>query len=105
MSWESLNEIIDRSDEEAKARDIATAYFNCFNTEAGQYVLDSMIESFMTKPVVRSGEDAYAQGIRQGRQDVVMQIIQQIEYAKDPRQFEPKKSIAKWIKKAILRNV
>lgn len=103
MSWESLNEIIDRSDEEAKARDIATAYFNCFSTEAGQYVLDSMIESFMTKPVVRSGEDAYAQGIRQGRQDVVMQIIQQLEFAKNPKAYEPKKSIAKWIKRKLVK--
>jgi hypothetical protein len=104
MSWESLDLITNRDDEAKQASDIATLYFTCFGTDVGNRVLENMIEAFMTKPVVRSGEDAYAQGIRQGRQDVVMQIIQQIEFAKDPKNFEPKKSLAKWIKKILLKD-
>jgi len=104
MSWESLEAITDRTKEEQQALDIATMYFSCFGTDAGNIVLEAMIETFMTKPVVRSGEDAYAQGIRQGRQDVVMQIIQQIEFAKDPKNYEPKKSLAKWLKKILLKD-
>lgn len=100
MSWESLNEVIDKTDEYKRAGEIASAYLSCFSTDAGSWVLDNMIEAFMTKPIVRSGEDAYAQGIRQGRADVIMQIIGQIEYAKNP-QSEPKKSIAQRIKKAF----
>lgn len=100
MSWKSLDEIIDRSEEEKKASEIASAYLNTFSTEAGKFVLDSMIETFLTKPIVRSGEDAYAQGIRQGRADVIMQIIGQIEYAKNP-QADMKKSLAQRIKQAF----
>jgi len=101
--WESLNEIIDRTDEQSKATEIATAYYQCFNTEAGKWVLDHMIETFMTKPIVRSGEDNFAQGIRQGRYDVVVQLLNQVEYAMNP-QAEPKKSLAQRLKKAFLRN-
>lgn len=88
MSWESLNEIIDRSDEEAKARDIASAYFNCFNTEAGQWVIEDLVNKFLTKPIVRPGDDAYAQGVREGRADLVRQLLIQIEYAKNPQSTE-----------------
>lgn len=102
MSWESLEAITNREQEERQSSDIATMYFSCFGTDAGQRVLDNMIETFMTKPVVRSGEDAYAQGIRQGRQDVVMQIIQQIEFAKDPKNYEPKKYLARWLKNILI---
>jgi hypothetical protein len=105
MSWESLEQITDRSKEQEKAQELATLYFTCFNTEAGRLVIDNLVEVFMTKPIVRSGEDAYAQGIRQGRYDVVSQIIQQVEYAKNPTNYEPRKSLAQILKKALLKNI
>lgn len=102
MGWESLQEIVDHSKEQKQATDIATAYFNAFNTEAGKFVLDNMIETFLTKPIVRSGEDAYAQGIRQGSANVVYQIIQQLEYANNPKQ-EAKRGIAQRIKRVLFK--
>ena len=88
MSWESLNEIIDRTDEQSKATEIATAYYQCFNTEAGQWVLEDLVNKFLTKAIVRPGEDNFAQGIREGRADLIRQILIQIEYAKNPQSIE-----------------
>lgn len=88
MSWESLNEIIDRTDEQTRASEIATAYYTCFNTDAGQWVIEDLVNKFLTKPIVRPGEDAYAQGIREGRADLIRQILIQIEYAKNPQSTE-----------------
>lgn len=88
MSWESLNEIIDRTDEQRQASEIATAYFNCFDSEAGRWVMEDLVNKFLTKPIVRPGEDAYAQGVREGRADLVRQILIQIEYAKNPQSTE-----------------
>lgn len=85
MSWESLNELIDRSDEKQKAHDIASAYFSCFNTESGRWVLEDLVNKFLTKPIVRPGESAEANGVREGRADIVRQILLQIEYAKNPQ--------------------
>lgn len=88
MSWESLNEVIDKTDEYKRAGEIASLYFSCFNTEVGQVVLEDLVNKFLTKPIVRSGEDAYAQGIREGRADLIRQILIQIEYAKNPQSTE-----------------
>ena len=92
MSWETLD--IDKV-EKRKASDIATMYFNCFKTDFGQLVLENLVEKFLTKPIVRSGEDAYAQGIREGRADLVRQILSQIEFASNPE--SEKLSITKYL--------
>lgn len=86
--WESLNEIIDRTDEQTRATEIATAYHACFSTESGQWVLEDLVNKFLTKPTVRPGESAEANGVREGRADLVRQILIQIEYAKNPQSTE-----------------
>lgn len=88
IGWESLQEITDRSKEESQAREIANAYFNCFNTEAGRWVLEDLVNKFLTKPIVRPGESSEANGVREGRADIVRQILLQVEYAKNPESSE-----------------
>lgn len=88
MSWESLNEIIDRSDEQSKANEIASAYHACFSTYSGKWVLEDLVSKFLTKPIVRPGETSEANGVREGRADLVRQILLQIEYAKNPQSTE-----------------
>lgn len=87
-SWESLQEITDRSKEQQQASEIATAYYSCFSTESGQWVIEDLVNKFLTKPIVRPGEDAFAQGVREGRADLIRQILIQIEYAKNPQSTE-----------------
>ena len=88
MSWESLEAITDRDNEVRQASDIATMYFSCFGTDAGQRVLEDLVNKFLTKPIVRPGEDNFAQGVREGRADLIRQILIQIEYAKNPQSTE-----------------
>lgn len=92
MSWETLE--LDKH-ERSKANEIATMYFQCFNTDIGQVVLEHLVEKFLTKPIVRPGEDNFSQGIREGRADLVRQILLQIEFAKNPEQ--EKLSITKYL--------
>jgi hypothetical protein len=96
MSWESLEEITDRSKEFEKANEIASMYYQCFNTDAGKYVLQNLAERFLTKPIVRPNEDIASMGIREGRADIVRQILNQIEYAKSP--MAPKDGVLEFIK-------
>jgi len=88
MSWESLEAITDRDNEVRQASEIATMYFSCFGTDAGQRVLEDLVNKFLTKPIVRPGEDNFAQGVREGRADLIRQILIQIEYAKNPQSNE-----------------
>jgi hypothetical protein len=88
VSWESLEAITDRDNEVRQASDIATMYFSCFGTDAGQRVLEDLVNKFLTKPIVRPGEDNFAQGVREGRADLIRQILIQIEYAKNPQSTE-----------------
>jgi len=88
VSWESLEAITDRDNEVRQASEIATMYFSCFGTDAGQRVLEDLVNKFLTKPIVRPGEDNFAQGVREGRADLIRQILIQIEYAKNPQSTE-----------------
>ena len=82
--WEGLEAINnDPSDENfEQALELAKQIHLAFRAKSGKYVLEHFVNTFLTKPIVRPGEDAYAQGIREGRADVIRQILQQIEFAK-----------------------
>lgn len=82
--WESLEQINnDPNDKNYKeALELAGQIHNTFREGSGKYTLEYFIKVFLTKPIVRPGEDAYAQGIREGRADVIRQILQQIEFSK-----------------------
>lgn len=93
MSWEALEEA---NQDNVKATEIATMYFRCFDTDYGKVVIDDLVSKFLTKPIVRPNEDAFAQGIREGRADIVRQILIQLEYAKEPT--STKNPILKYLK-------
>ena len=80
LNWESLEPIVH---EQSKSNlEIAKQIHNTFKEGSGKYVLEFMIRKFLTKPIVIPGQDAFAQGIREGRADVVRQIMANIELAK-----------------------
>ncbi len=64
------------------AMEIAGEVHNTFRDGSGKYVLEYFIKSFLTKSIVRPGEDAFAQGIREGQADVIRQILRWIEISK-----------------------
>lgn len=65
-----------------KAREIATAFRECFATEAGQYVLRHLMEQTVLRPTVRPESTQFGAGIREGQNDLVRQILAQIDLAK-----------------------
>lgn len=81
--WESLDLSGDRSREQNAeiANEIASMYYQTFSTDAGQRVLEMMVQTFLTRPAARPGDDVLAVGIREGRADVVRQILQEMERA------------------------
>ncbi len=64
------------------AMEIAGQVHNTFRDGSGKYVLEYFIKSFLTKAIVRPGEDSFAQGIREGQADVIRQILRWIEISK-----------------------
>lgn len=73
----------------AKNFNIALLHAQVFNTEAGEKLLGLWIRNLWANPIVRAGDDAFAQGIREGRADLVRQVLVQLEIA---RQGQPGES-------------
>ena len=61
---------------------IAKMHATVLDTEAGKLLLEHWIRTFLLRPVVRPGEDAFAQGIREGQANVIRQILGQLEFAR-----------------------
>jgi len=82
--WEGLEAINnDPSDENfEQALELAKQIHLTFTSDSGKYVLEHFVNTFLTKSIVRPGEDGNANGIREGRADVTRQILQNIEFAK-----------------------
>jgi len=66
----------------AKGFEIALLHAKVFNTDAGQQLLQLWVRNLWANPIVRPGDDAFAQGIREGRADVVRQVLIQLEIAR-----------------------
>ena len=65
----------------AKGREIASRFHECFRSDAGQYVLDRLIAITLLRPIVTPASSQFDAGIREGRADIVRQILTQIETA------------------------
>jgi len=63
-------------------RHLDNEIFKAFRSGSGKFVLNHLINTYLTKPIVRPGDDAFSCGIREGRADLVRQIIKSIENAK-----------------------
>jgi hypothetical protein len=81
---EEADEIRKRAlgDQWHSAMRIARMHAVVFDTEAGQALMQHLIRTFLCRAIVRPGEDAFAQGIREGQANVIRQILAQIEFAR-----------------------
>ncbi|MAN64437.1 MAG: hypothetical protein CMI60_21100 [Parvibaculum sp.] len=64
-----------------KGREIASQFHECFRTDAGQYVLNRLISITLLRPTVTPAATQFEAGIREGRADIVRQILTQLETA------------------------
>jgi len=68
-------------DQEAYAQeieDINAAYARLFSTEDGKFVLDHMVKYNLAVPIATQGDNLLDIGVRQGRANLVNEIIQRI---------------------------
>lgn len=66
----------------AERKRIARMYSACFNTEAGQLVLNDLAQKFLTKSIARPNDDLIQIGIREGKADLVRQLLEQLQISK-----------------------
>jgi hypothetical protein len=86
--WEALEidgEVLNqrKAGDAAKAREIASRVHECFRSDAGKFVLDRLIQITLLRPTVTPAASQFEAGIREGRADLVRQILQQIETAEN----------------------
>ena len=70
-----------QAENEAKAREIASKFHECFRTDAGQYVLKRLREITLDKPVLNGNSTQFSAGIREGQNNIVRQILDQVALA------------------------
>lgn len=70
-----------KAENEAKAREIASRFHECFRTDAGQYVLARLRSVTLDKPVLNANSSQFGAGIREGQNSIVRQILEQIDLA------------------------
>ena len=70
-----------REENEAKSHEIAGQFQECFSTDAGQYVLDRLKSITIDKPVLNPNSTQFSAGIREGQNNIVRQIIDQLSLA------------------------
>jgi hypothetical protein len=68
-------------EDEATGRHIASCFHECFRTEAGKFVLDRLINITILRPTVTPASTQFEAGIKEGRADIVRQIMVNIELA------------------------
>ena len=85
--WESLEidgEALEnvRKEQEAEGRNIASLFHQTFvQNPAGARVLDLMIKQTLMRPTVKPASSQFEAGIREGKADLVRQILLNIEIA------------------------
>ncbi len=62
--------------------EIAQSFLQTFSTEPGKIVLNHLIRTTVMTPTVIEGQDAFAQGIREGEKRVVFLILEAMNRAK-----------------------
>ena len=82
-SWDKLdldgNEIQKtREENQAKSNEIAGQFQECFNTAAGKYVLARLKSITIDKPVLNPNSTQFGAGIREGQNNLVRQILDQL---------------------------
>jgi len=70
-----------RTDNEAKAQEIASQFYQCFSSEAGQFVINRLKAITIERPVLYANSTQFSAGIREGQNQIVRQILEQIKLA------------------------
>lgn len=71
-----------RAEQEKEGRSLASLFHQAFvQNDAGRIVLDTMIKQTILKPTVTPNATQFEAGIREGRADMVRQILLNIELA------------------------
>lgn len=70
-----------KAESEKKAREIASRFYGCFNTEDGEFVLNRLKEITLDRPVLNANSTQFGAGIREGQNMIVRQILDQIAIA------------------------
>lgn len=68
--------------EEKKAREIASMFFQTFQTEPGKFVMNRLRQITIERPVLTATSTEFGAGIREGQNDIVRQIEAQIKFAR-----------------------
>lgn len=59
--------------------DINAAYLRLFSTDDGKFVLDHLAKTNLAVPIATKGDDLLDIGVKQGRSNLVNEIIQRME--------------------------
>lgn len=80
LDSEALEEI--RKAQEMEGRELASLFHQCYvQNDAGRIVLDIMIKKTLMRPTVTPAATQFEAGIREGRADMVRQILLNIAIA------------------------
>lgn len=80
IDGDKLQEI--RKEQEVEGRNMASLFHQTYvQNDAGKRVLEIMMKQTLLKPTVRPASSQFEAGIREGRADMVRQILLNIEIA------------------------
>jgi hypothetical protein len=79
LEGDQLNQM--RADNEAKAQEIASQFYQCFSSDAGKFVLNRLTSITVERPVLYVNSTQFGAGIREGQNQIVRQILEQIKLA------------------------
>jgi hypothetical protein len=84
MTWADLEPANDlRNNHREKALDRAGLFLTTFSTDTGKLVLDILKSTTIDRPVIKPDSTQFGAGIREGQNDIVRQILDQIRLAKE----------------------
>jgi len=89
-SWDSLDldgKAIKKAkrDNDTKAREIASRFYECFSSDAGSFVLERLKEITINRSVLNANSTQFGAGIREGQNMLVRQILDQLVLAQDKK--------------------
>lgn len=70
------------AEHEAEVKQINNTYHRLFNTDDGKYVLEHLAKMHLTGSIAEQGANYLDIGEKQGRANLVKEIVQRIEVAK-----------------------
>lgn len=76
--YKSRKKQVDQVAYAQEIEDINAAYARLFSTEDGKFVLDHMVKHNLAVPIATQGDNLLDIGVRQGRANLVNEIIQRI---------------------------